>query len=139
MPFYFHTEDSSYKLPQQRKIKKWLEQVVIAESNTLEEVSVVFCSDDYLYKLNVDYLDHDTLTDIITFEYSSNPVAGDLFISTDRATENALKFNCSTDDEVQRLLVHGTLHLLGYKDKTPEDKKLMTTKEDYYLNLLKTL
>jgi len=100
-------------------------------------LNYIFCSDTYLHKINLEYLKHDTLTDIITFDYSEKKqISGDIFISIDRIKENALKFNQSTDIELNRVLIHGVLHLLGYKDKTPKEKETMRAKEDFYLTLL---
>jgi len=100
-------------------------------------LNYIFCSDTYLHKINLEYLKHDTLTDIITFDYSEKKqISGDIFISIDRIKENAPKFNQSTDIELNRVLIHGVLHLLGYKDKTPKEKETMRAKEDFYLTLL---
>ena len=103
----------------------------------LEIINFIFCDDEYLHNLNVEYLDHDTLTDIITFDYTEKggPISGDIYISKERAKENAKTYGQTLGKEIQRLLVHGVLHLLGYKDKTKKDKILMTSKEDYYLSL----
>jgi rRNA maturation RNase YbeY len=102
-------------------------------------LSFIFCSDDYLHQINVEYLHHDTLTDVITFEYTaanSDAIEGDIFISIDRIKENAAEFQVPFEVELHRIMVHGTLHLLGYSDKSPNDKALMTEKENFYLQQL---
>ena len=98
------------------------------------EINYIFCSDDYLHKLNVDFLNHDTLTDIISFDYSvGKELHGDIYISVDRVKENASDFKVSFDDEMARVIIHGVLHYCGYKDKSEDDEKMMRSKEDYYL------
>lgn len=114
----------------------WLTKVCVIEKNSLEEISLVFCSDEYLLKMNVEYLDHDYYTDIITFDNSNNGVAGDFFISIDRVTDNAKQHKVKFREELNRVVVHGLLHLLGYNDKSEVDKTIMTSKEDEYLNLI---
>jgi probable rRNA maturation factor len=135
---YFHSEETSFKLPQKRILKAWIEKTAETENKQLKELNIIFCNDTYLHKLNVQYLNHDTLTDIITFDYSEKPFTlGDLFISIERVKENAKKFNVDFINELHRVIIHGTLHLLGYKDKKKEDKAIMKTKEDKYLEILK--
>ena len=114
--------------------KQWLKAVAAEEGKKIGELNYVFCSDEYLLKINQDYLQHDTLTDIVTFDNSESPnlIEGDIFISHERVLENGAKLN-TADSELQRVMVHGLLHLCGYKDKAKADKSLMTTKEDYYL------
>lgn len=132
----FNSESISFTLSSEEQVGKWIEKVVVEESKELGALSVIFCSDDYLLEINKKHLDHDYYTDIITFDYTEGSlVSGDLFISIDRTTENAKKLTVNELDELDRVIVHGTLHLLGYKDKTPTDKALMTEKEDYYLSL----
>lgn len=132
----FFEEDTSYKIKNKLAVRQWITETVQAEGNKLTELSFIFCSDEYLLQINRQYLDHDTYTDIITFDNSTleNGITGDIFISIDRIRENALKFNIAEADELHRVIIHGVLHLLGYKDKTPADKKKMTFKEDFYLN-----
>jgi len=133
----FHQEDISFRLKNIKKIKSWIEKSVALERGIVGDLNYIFCSDTYLHKINLEYLKHDTLTDIITFDYSEKKqISGDIFISIDRIKENALKFNQSTDIELNRVLIHGVLHLLGYKDKTPKEKETMRAKEDFYLTLL---
>jgi rRNA maturation RNase YbeY len=113
----------------------WLSTVCIEEGKLLDEVNLIFCSDEYLLKMNLEYLQHDYYTDIISFDYcEANRILGDLFISKDRVLDNADQNNVTFDLELQRVIVHGVLHLCGYKDKSEEEEKLMRTKEDYYLS-----
>jgi len=131
----FFEEDINYKLKNKIRVKQWINSTIRAEGFKLSELAYVFCSDAYLLKINQQYLDHDTYTDIITFDNSERDdvVLGDIFISIDRIRENAAKFNVSENTELHRVIVHGVLHLLGYKDKTATDKQKMTEKEDFYL------
>ncbi|MDB5032331.1 rRNA maturation RNase YbeY [Mucilaginibacter sp.] len=131
----FFEEDITYTLKNKTKIRQWINQTIVAEGFTLQELVFVFCSDAYLLKINQKYLDHDTYTDIITFDNSvdKGEIRGDIFISIPRIRENAAGFSVSVTDELDRVIIHGVLHLLGYKDKTPAAKKKMTEKEDYYL------
>ena len=130
----FHTEELTFQLPEKLKHKQWLKETAAAEGKKIGELNYVFCSDEYLLKINQEYLQHDTLTDIVTFDNSEDPklIEGDIFISYERVVENGEKLNTS-DSELQRVMVHGLLHLCGYKDKAKADKYLMTEKEDYYL------
>jgi probable rRNA maturation factor len=112
----------------------WLSAVCVDEGSVLGEVSVIFCSDDYLLKMNQEHLDHDYYTDIITFDYTENKVvSGDLFISKDRVFENAIYHKVAFASELNRVVVHGVLHLIGFKDKSEVDARLMRAKEDLYL------
>ena len=112
----------------------WLSKVCETEEKILGEISLVFCSDDYLLGINKQFLNHDYYTDIITFDYvEGSKVSGDLMISVDRVLDNADERNISFRDELNRVIVHGVLHLIGYKDKSESDEKLMREKEDYYL------
>ena len=124
-------------LKNRKQLKVFLHELSSAEKKELEDLSVVFCSDDYLLQVNRDYLGHDYYTDIITFDYSSstNLLSGELYISIDRVKENAVIFESGFERELHRVIFHGLLHLLGYSDKTPKAKKLMREKEDYYLDL----
>lgn len=135
-PIYFHTEDTNYIAKNKRAIKQWIIQSIEKENHNSGEINIILCSDDHLHKMNVEYLEHDTLTDIITFDYTENNiVSGDLFISLDRVKENASINAINISDELNRVIIHGVLHLLGYKDKTPEHQAEMTSKEDFYLSL----
>jgi probable rRNA maturation factor len=132
---HFFEEDVTYKLKDKLKVKQWIKDTIVAEGYKLQELTYVFCSDAYLLQINQQYLDHDTYTDIITFDNSEyeGEIVGDIFISIPRIRENAVKFKVSETDELHRVIIHGALHLLGYKDKTPADNKNMTQKEDHYL------
>ncbi|RKR80956.1 rRNA maturation RNase YbeY [Mucilaginibacter gracilis] len=135
IPVFFFEEDTEFKPKKKAKLREWLKATIVAEGYSLSELNYIFCSDTYLLALNQQYLDHDTYTDIITFDNSEieNVVVGDIFISIDRVRENAKEFSKTEEDELHRVIIHGALHLLGYKDKTKADKKLMTEKEDFYL------
>lgn len=133
----FHSEDVDFHLVNEKQIIKWIKNSVKKEGKTISELSYIFCSDEYLHKMNLEYLNHDTYTDIITFDYTEgNIVSGDIFISIDRVKENALEFNTEFLNELSRVTIHGVLHLAGYKDKTTKEKELMRSKEDFYLTLL---
>lgn len=118
-------------------INEWLNTVVTSENKTLGDISLVFGSDKWLLDFNIKHLDHDYFTDIITYDYSTkNLVSGDLLISVERVFENAKNLNVPRETELNRVIVHGVLHLCGFADKTDEQKKIMREKEDYYLTLL---
>ena len=133
---HFFEEDIAYKLKQKTAVRSWITETIQAEGYRLKELTYIFCSDNYLLQINQQYLDHDTYTDIVTFDNSdiAQTITGDIFISIDRIRENAAKFGAAEADELHRVIIHGALHLLGYKDKSPADKKKMTLKEDFYLN-----
>ena len=137
----FNNEEIDFNLKNKLKIRNWLSLVIKTHNFKLLELNFIFCSDDYLFKINIEYLNHDTLTDIITFDNSEDDsvIEGDIFISIDRIKENAENFKVSFEEELLRVLAHGTLHLLGFKDKTPKHKKEMTQKEDESLALWKTI
>lgn len=130
----FCSEDITFSLKEKLKHKAWLNEVAKQEGKKILELSYVFCSDEYLLQINQEYLNHDTLTDIVTFDNSEDPkkIEGDIFISIDRVIENGEKLGTS-ETELERVMVHGLLHLLGYKDKKKEDKEVMTEKEDFYI------
>ena len=118
-------------LDNEEQFSSWLSDVIISENKFEGEINYIFCDDDYLLEINQQYLDHDTLTDIISFDYSiGNDLHGDIFISIDRVRENAQDFNVSFQDELKRVMVHGVLHYCGYKDKSDDDEKLMRQKEE---------
>jgi len=130
----FSTIEIKYNLKNRLKIRKWVQSIMEEEEKLFGDISYVLCNDEYLLSMNNKYLKHDTLTDIITFDYSENGIlAGDIFISIERVIENAKSFKVSVDEELGRVLAHGVLHLAGYKDKKADDIKLMRSKEDYYL------
>src|ERR1700744_3203072 len=133
----FFEEDIQFKLKNKAQVRQWITDTIIAEGYKLKELTYIFCSDAYLLTINQQYLDHDTYTDIVTFDNSEEKgvIVGDIFISIDRIGENSKKFNQAFVDELHRVSIHGALHLLGYKDKKPAEKQKMTEKEDFYLNL----
>lgn len=133
----FHSEDVDFHLVNEKKRIKWVINSIKNEAKTVGEISYIFCSDEYLHKMNLEYLNHDTYTDIITFDYTEkNIVSGDIFISIDRVKENAIKFKSHFENELSRVIIHGALHLMGYKDKSAQEKEQMRSKEDFYLTLL---
>lgn len=132
----YYNKETDFELENSKEITNWITSTIINENSKLEEISYIFCDDDYLLNLNINYLNHDTLTDIISFDYSVGKlISGDIFISIERVKENATKFNISFKEELHRVIIHGILHYCGYKDKKDEDKKEMRSKEDYYLSL----
>jgi len=130
--------ETSFTLINDSEIAAWVEKCILKEGFKLGDLNYIFCDDAYLHKLNVEFLNHDTLTDIISFDNTMGKlVSGDIFISIERVKENASVFNTSFENELSRVIIHGVLHYLGYKDKTEDDQKLMTTKENESLLLLK--
>jgi len=118
-------------------LAEWINDCIKNEEHRLEEINYIFCDDEYLYKLNVEFLNHDTLTDIISFDYSVGKIIqGDVFISVERVMENALDFSVPFLDELHRVMIHGVLHYCGYKDKTPKEAVIMREKENFYLKRL---
>jgi rRNA maturation RNase YbeY len=132
-PVSFNFEDVEFELPDEQKLQDWLMGVAESESKAFVEVSYIFCSDERLREMNVEFLDHDYYTDVITFPYSEDAVHGDVFISYDRVKDNAQTLGVPFEQELCRVLVHGVLHLAGYLDKTPEAEQVMRQKEDFYL------
>ena len=117
--------------------KKWIEGIVLSENKSLGNIVFVFCNDQFLLEKNIKYLNHNTLTDVISFDYSTkNKIHGDILISIERVKENARLYNQKFSTELNRVMAHGLLHLLGYKDKSEEDAKIMRSKENYYLSKL---
>lgn len=134
MSIQFFNESTGMPEINQAKAAAWLEETANSENKETGDCNIIFCSDDYLLDINKQYLDHHNYTDIVTFDYSEdNTIAGDLFISTDRIAENAKSYDVPFDQELHRVMVHGILHLCGYGDATDEEKKLMRSKEDNYL------
>ena len=129
--------ETNFTLKNESKISDWIQEVVLKEGFKIGEICYVFCDDTYLHKLNVEFLNHDTLTDIISFDSTMGKlISGDIFISIDRIKENAITFNVSFEEELHRVIIHGVLHYLGYKDKNEEDQLKMTIKENSSLLLL---
>lgn len=128
--------ESEFSLEQEDLYASWIENIVLSENKILGEISYIFCDDAYLHTINMQYLNHDTLTDIISFDYTEGDViSGDIFISVERVHDNALDFNVSFDEELKRVLAHGVLHYCGYKDKTDSDAILMRSKEEEKIKL----
>ena len=137
MAIYFFSEEIDFELKEKLIRKRWLKSIATNAGYTVRELNYVFCSDEYLYRMNLEYLNHETYTDIITFDNSEKEfdVAGDIFISIDRVNENAKTHNQKVEIELNRVLVHGLLHLMGYKDNTKEESILMRNKEEESMNL----
>ena len=123
--------ETAFELPNEDQISTWISAVIQSENKKEGDINYIFCNDEYLLNLNEQYLDHDTLTDIISFDYSvGNELHGDIFISIERVQENAQDFKVTFQEELKRVLVHGVLHYCGYKDKSQQDEQLMRNKED---------
>jgi rRNA maturation RNase YbeY len=132
--------ETDFQLEQEENIQLWISKLIEEESLTEGDISYILCDDEYLLKINREYLNHDYYTDIITFDYVEDSViSGDLFISIERIKDNAEYYQVNFGDELLRVLCHGVLHLCGYKDKSDEDEKLMRTKEDFYITLYKKM
>ncbi len=134
-PIQFFSEGISFTLKNKIEIRKWLNVAIREEKKKPWYINFIFCSDDYLLELNRTYLQHETLTDILTFPYQddTDTISGDIFISIDRVKENADEFRQDFEKELQRVMIHGVLHLIGYSDHGKKNKKIMTEREDYYL------
>lgn len=128
--------ETDFIIDNEDEIASWLSNVIKSEGKKEGEINYIFCDDEYLHKINLEHLKHDTLTDIISFDYSlGNELHGDIFISVERVKDNALDFKVSFDEELRRVMVHGLLHYCGYKDKTESDEALMRKKEDEKLEM----
>lgn len=141
MELEFCNQDCDLKLPNKDKLERWIETTIAEEGKEADAITVIFCTDDYLLEINRKYLSHDYYTDIITFDYSEDIpvegiVAGDLFISFDTVARNAFEYRVRFKQELHRVIIHGVLHLLGYKDKSVAESLQMRAKEDYYLTKL---
>lgn len=123
--------ETDFQLENEAAFEEWISRVIASEGKEEGEISYIFCDDEYLHKINVEYLNHDDLTDIISFDYSEGKILqGDIFISVERVRDNAVDFNVPFDDELKRVIIHGVLHYCGYKDKSEKDEALMRSKED---------
>ncbi|AWH84413.1 rRNA maturation RNase YbeY [Flavobacterium album] len=123
--------ETDFELADEPKYEAWLSEVIKSEDKTEGEINYIFCDDEYLLQKNIEFLNHDTLTDIISFDYTmGNLISGDIFISVERVKENAADFGVVFDEELRRVMAHGILHYCGYKDKTEEDEKVMREKEN---------
>jgi probable rRNA maturation factor len=128
--------ESDFSLEHEEVYASWIETIVESENKILGEISYIFCDDEYLHSVNMQYLNHDTLTDIISFDYTEGDIiSGDIFVSIERVEDNAKDFNVSFEEELKRVLAHGVLHYCGYKDKSDEDALLMRSKEEEKINL----
>lgn len=129
--------ETAFSLDNEAQLSDWIVSVISKEGYKLEEINYIFCDDDYLLKLNVEFLNHDTLTDIISFDYSVGKIIqGDIYISIERVKDNAIDFKVSTLEELYRVMVHGVLHYCGYNDKSESEERLMRQKENHYLKQL---
>ena len=129
--------ETQFNLSDEEKLKGWISKCIKQYDFTEGELNFIFCDDNYLHKLNVEFLKHDTLTDIISFDYTLGKlVSGDIFISIERVRENSLEFHQTFDNEMNRVIIHGVLHFMGFKDKSDEEKSIMRTNEDSCLKFL---
>ena len=136
----YHFEETDFRFRHKTLTRKWLTLVAESEIRRIGDIAVIFCSDNYILDINRRFLGHDYFTDIITFDYcEGDRLSGDLFISVDSVRENAHEYGTEFEDELNRVIVHGVLHLIGYDDHTEEDIAMMREKENYYLSLLEVL
>lgn len=137
MPIHFFSEDTSFQFSDQAPTSVWIERIINQEKRVTGDLNFIFCSDTHLHQMNLTYLNHDNLTDIITFDNSDTVehISGDVFISVDRVIENAAGLSTDFEQELNRVIIHGILHLIGYNDKSPEEKARMREKEDACLSL----
>ena len=132
----FYCEDISFPFKEKRLTSRWLKAVAAAEARQVGDLAIIFCSDNYILDVNIQYLQHDYYTDIITFDYcEGSRLSGDLFISIDSVRENAAFYGVPFPEELNRVMVHGLLHLIGYDDHSEADIAVMRAKENYYLSL----
>lgn len=128
--------ENEYNLDNEEAVASWLSAVILSEGKKEGDINYIFCDDEYLHKINLEYLNHDTLTDVISFDYTmGNEISGDIFISVERVQDNATDFEVSFKEELRRVMVHGILHYCGYKDKGEEEELLMREKENEKLKL----
>lgn len=129
--------ETNFELSNEKETSDWIVSCIESEGFELGEINYIFCDDEYLHKINIEFLQHDTLTDIISFDYTLGKlVGGDIFISVQRVKENAIEFNTNFRQELHRVIIHGILHYMGYKDKTDNEKQLMRAKENSSLKTL---
>jgi len=134
----FFNEEVDFTLPHRNSIKLWIMQVVKSCGYQVKDINLIFCSESKILSINKQFLNHDYYTDIISFPYNSGQnISGDIFISIPTVEHNAKKFGQSFNDELNRVIVHGVLHLVGFNDKNQEERRLMSEKEDYWLDILK--
>ena len=128
--------ETDFELHNETDVSSWLTKVILTENKTEGEINYIFCDDEYLLQINQQYLNHDTLTDVISFDYSlGNELSGDIFISIERVQDNANDYKTTFDDELKRVMVHGVLHYCGFKDKTEQDESSMRIKEEEKLKM----
>ncbi len=128
--------ESDFTLDNEEELTVWLSAVVVSEDKTEGDINYIFCDDEYLHKINLEYLNHDTLTDVISFDYTmGNEISGDVFVSVERVLDNSNDYNVSFDEELRRVLAHAILHYCGYKDKSDVEEKLMRSKEEEKLKM----
>ena len=128
--------ENDFVLKEEQKFRDWIEAVIASEQKYVGAINYIFCDDDYLHTINLEYLSHDTYTDIISFDNSiGNTLHGDIYISTERISENAVEFKVSITEELKRVMIHGILHFCGYKDKSEREKELMRRKEEEKIEL----
>jgi len=133
----FSSLEEDYQFESAEKVSGWIERVCELERKSIDSLDYIFVNDEYLLSINQKYLNHDTLTDIVTFNLGEeNQIEGEIYISLERVAENASKFDVAPKNELNRVIVHGLLHLLGYDDHSAEEKEVMRSKEDYYLSIL---
>jgi len=126
--------EADFNLVNENKLTSWILDAIKKEGYKIGDINYIFCTDEYLHKLNVEFLNHDTLTDIISFDYTVGKIIqGDIYISIDRVRDNAIDYGVDFKDELLRVMIHGVLHFCGYKDKTPDESKMMRAKEEYYM------
>lgn len=132
--------ETDFKLTNEAQVSYWIIDVITSEGFKLGEINYIFCDDEYLLKLNLEFLKHDTLTDIISFDYTmGKEISGDIYISVERVKDNAKDFKVDFNSELNRVMVHGVLHYCGYKDKSKEDESQMRLKENYYIGRLSNI
>ena len=133
----FFLQDVNYRIEQKNKIRNWISEALSAENKRFKEISYIICSDSFLLELNKDFLKHNSLTDVITFNLSvdDDNIIGEIYISIDRVKENSKQYGVKLQEELKRVMIHGLLHLVGYNDITKQEKIMMRKKEDYYLSL----
>jgi len=135
-PINLFSEDIDFDLKQAKRVSAWILKSASDEGQKVEEINYIFCSDNLLHSMNLKYLNHDSFTDVITFDLSDNQaISSDIYISIDRIRDNAKGLGTDFESELHRVMIHGVLHLIGYGDKSPEDQTIMRSKEDYYLSL----
>jgi probable rRNA maturation factor len=129
--------ETDFELPDEVALETWVELIILNKGFESGEINFIFCDDEYLHRLNVEFLQHDTLTDVISFDNSLGKlISGDIFISVERVKDNSLDYNVAFEEELHRVMIHGILHFLGFKDKNPEDEKVMRNEENHALLLL---